>query len=139
MRLVLVACGSSKLPFVRPARELYDGNLFRLHREYAEVMLGEPWLIMSAKHGLVVPERELEPYDQSLTQMTKAERESWSAGIQARLLEQTRPGDELIVLAGQLYYQGWKEALEKEGRLVKVLFERMPIGKRLAALKRELE
>lgn len=60
--LVLVSCSKTKLPQAAPARDLYCSSLFRASRAYAEAF-GDRWAILSAKHGVVLPETVLEPYD----------------------------------------------------------------------------
>jgi len=64
--LTIVGCGDMKASTACPAAYLYLSTLFRLAREYAEVV-GNDWLIMSARHGLVEPTRVLEPYDYTIT------------------------------------------------------------------------
>lgn len=64
-RVVIIACGKSKLPHAAPARDLYTGSLFRAAREHAEAT-GSAWFIASAKHGLIPPHAVIEPYDQRL-------------------------------------------------------------------------
>lgn len=65
-RIIIVGCGKAKGPHRAPARELYTGSLFRAARAYAEAS-GHPWLILSARHGLVEPATVLEPYDHTAT------------------------------------------------------------------------
>lgn len=69
-RIALVGCGSSKVDLddgeTIAAKDLYDSNYFRLKREFAETCCDE-WVILSAKHGLLSPSEEIEPYDASLT------------------------------------------------------------------------
>ena len=63
-RLVLVACGAQKADRKLPACLLYTGPYFRACLQYA-CSLGS-WRdvrILSAKHGLVYPIAELEPYN----------------------------------------------------------------------------
>jgi hypothetical protein len=62
----LIACGKAKLDRPAPARELYVGNLFRACRAYVESTCDE-WAILSAKHGLVLPDQVLAPYEQRLS------------------------------------------------------------------------
>lgn len=61
----LIACGKAKLDHPAPARELYTGSLFRAARAYVEATCDE-WAILSAKHGLVLPDQVLAPYEQRL-------------------------------------------------------------------------
>jgi len=73
--IFVVACGAAKLDRPAPARELYCSPTFRHILAAAEAEaeattrdLGVPSrvLIMSAKHGLVSPDAELEPYNVTL-------------------------------------------------------------------------
>ena len=66
-RILLMGCTSSKMTALAPARELYQGDLWSKRRAYAESQ-GCPWYILSALHGVVDPDRVLEPYDCTLTQ-----------------------------------------------------------------------
>jgi hypothetical protein len=43
---------------------------------YAEAS-GRPWLIVSAKYGLVVPSARIAPYDVTLAEMPAGERAAW--------------------------------------------------------------
>jgi hypothetical protein len=69
-RIALVGCGSAKVDVedgdTVPAKALYDSNYFRLKREYAETCC-DKWQILSAKHGLLSPDEEIESYDASLS------------------------------------------------------------------------
>src|SRR5690606_13413659 len=54
--IALVSCVSSKEPHAAPARDLYTSALFRKARAYAE-RNADAWYILSAKYGLVDPNR----------------------------------------------------------------------------------
>lgn len=41
--------------------------------------------MLSARHGLVRPDEMLEPYDQTLKAMTKAQRDVWAQGVVSQL------------------------------------------------------
>lgn len=77
MRIVLIGCGAAKLPTRAEAKDLYIGSLFTLRRKYAEAV-GDHWAILSAKHGLVFPLDELDPYDLTLDQLSAPERRKWA-------------------------------------------------------------
>lgn len=62
---LIVGCGAAKLDRAAPARELYTGSLFRAARAYAE-RSGLPWRILSAEHGLISPDKVIEPYDRHM-------------------------------------------------------------------------
>lgn len=63
-RVTLIQCTNSKQDTASPARDLYDeSQYFRRMREWANAR-GNPWFILSAKHGLVSPGTVIEPYDE---------------------------------------------------------------------------
>ena len=84
-RIALVACGASKGPARARAKDLYTGTLFRHQRAYAEKRC-DAWYILSARHGLLAPDTEIEPYEQSLTAMRERERDEWGHQVVARLI-----------------------------------------------------
>lgn len=61
-RVALVSCGSKKLCRAAPAKDLYQGALFKAARGWAEAN-ADAWAILSAKHGLLDPEAVIDPYD----------------------------------------------------------------------------
>jgi hypothetical protein len=80
MRVGLVGCVKSKQSQAAPARELYVSPLFRGRRAWVERTC-DRWFILSAKHGLVEPDRVLAPYDEILMDLPRAVRRAWSAGV----------------------------------------------------------
>lgn len=67
----LVSCSKAKRPGGPwPARDLYIGQLFRNARAYCEARFGDGWAILSAKHGLIMPEKVIEAYDVTLADLT---------------------------------------------------------------------
>lgn len=78
--IVVIQCGKAKLDHPAPARDLYISAPFRMARAAVE-RDGRPWLILSARHGLVPPDQVLKPYDRTLR--TRAHKEllaRWVAG-----------------------------------------------------------
>jgi hypothetical protein len=67
LRVALVGCGKDKTTHPAPARDLYVGNLFVAARRYVEAQMTgrgiDAWYVLSARYGLVHPDRVLEPYD----------------------------------------------------------------------------
>lgn len=79
MRVGLIACAATKAPNAAPARELYRSQLFTAARDWiSKPGRVQEWGILSARHGLVMPDNVLEPYDQCLADMTPAQREAWA-------------------------------------------------------------
>lgn len=80
--VIVIQCGEAKRDEPAPARDLYVGQPFVMARDAAE-RDGRPWLILSARHGLVPPNRILAPYDRVLrTRAHKVTLSRWVAGQQ---------------------------------------------------------
>lgn len=65
----IVPCGDAKLSHAAPARDLYTGSQFRYVFPLAEAAAertGGEVFILSALHGLVEPDRVLEPYSKKM-------------------------------------------------------------------------
>jgi hypothetical protein len=138
---VVVACGKEKAKAAqRHAIDLYQGPIFKLRREWAETLHdGVDW-ILSALHGLLDPDEPgVEPYDKTMADMTKAEREAWGDEVGQALLSHTEPGDTVIVLAGKDYAVGWPGILTAAERCVVhrrfkgIGYERQALGQEIAA------
>jgi hypothetical protein len=99
--VVLVACCGKKLPYAAPAKDLYQSELFKKSRRYAE-QHGDRWLILSAKHGVVHPDATIEPYDETLNDKPAGERREWAEKVATQLAIE----DRYTVLAGDAYC-GW--------------------------------
>lgn len=80
LRIGLVGCVKSKLDKPSKARDLYTSPLFRGRRRHVERSCAR-WFVLSAKHGLVDPDTVLEPYEKTLKQASRAERQRWSVGV----------------------------------------------------------
>jgi hypothetical protein len=99
----VIACGKAKLDHPAPARELYTGNLFRAAREYVETRCDE-WFILSAKHGLVLPDDVLAPYELYLAATTPRYQAAWNLRVGRQVTRYVGPRNaRLVVLAGTAY------------------------------------
>ncbi len=85
--VVLVGCVAQKAAQRMAARDLYVSPLWRCRRGYAEREAPRRWLILSAAFGLVHPDEVLSPYNRTLADERKGEREAWgrraAAGLRA--------------------------------------------------------
>lgn len=80
----LVGCGKRKLDRPAPARDLYQGELFRRAAAYCEATY-DHWFVLSAQHYLVHPDEILAPYDRTLAKMTVADRRHWAGMVESGL------------------------------------------------------
>lgn len=102
--VVLLACSKDKADGPAPARELYDGTLFRESLAYAETLAPDLILVLSAKHHVVGIDEELEPYDETLRNKSAAKRRRWADEVMDQIRTIADPEtDRFTVLAGQDY------------------------------------
>ena len=103
-RIVLISCGSQKLPHRAKARDMYTSTLFKRSMQYAEKLQPDDIFILSAKHGLLPLHQEIEPYEKTLNDMSPTEIRKWAEQV----LEQLTAVSSLehaafIFLAGEKY------------------------------------
>jgi hypothetical protein len=120
-RIALVGCVKQKLEHPAPARDLYTSDLFRKRVAHAAATCGS-WLILSAKHGLVDPDRVLAPYDLETKRLPAVERCAWSSRVLQKLLGRfgSLEGLTFEVHAGREY---WDYGLATGLRAVGAKFE----------------
>lgn len=114
--------------------------LFRLVLEgaaYVEVQAAE-WFILSARYGLVHPNRIIEPYNTTLHEMPSTERRAWAKHVATQLHPLCSPGQEIVLLAGRRYREYLLPVLCDWGCRVRTPMEGLAIGEQKAWLKQEL-
>lgn len=132
-RIVLISCASRKLSQRSKAKDLYISTLFKLNLKYAEKLAPDKIYILSAKHGLLSLDQEINPYEQTLNNMPSDELKQWAS----RVLEQIKrvcsiDETEFIFLAGNKY----RKYLLPHIKNAQVPLEGLGIGKQLQQLKR---
>lgn len=137
--IYLVSCVSKKRSAKLPAEELYRSDLFQKSRAYVlrQMRPGDEWYVLSAKHGLVSPRLAIEPYNETLNNMGKRERQEWAHRVEKDLRNLLRPGDVVVFLAGQNYREFLEPALSGFGCSTLVPMRGMRIGEQLRWLDRE--
>jgi hypothetical protein len=134
--VIVIGCGKSKLARRAPARELYTGSLFVMARRYAEAS-GQLWAILSAKHGLLLPDQHLDPYDDKLA-LRGAELEQWArraAERCVRLIDATGTHEKVECLAGHAYAKPFMDELYRLGVRSSEPLVGLGLGQRLGWLK----
>lgn len=135
--ICLVACAARKHEGVHAAKDLYDSALFQKSRRFAESR-ADIWYILSAKHGLLDPEKRIGKYDNTLNTMSKLERADWSDKVLSDLSKLIASGDRVIILAGKNYREFLEQRLRNLGIDIKVPMEGMRIGQQLQWLHRNI-
>jgi hypothetical protein len=107
--VVLVSCAKQKLIVKAPAKALYSSVLFKQSRAYAE-RNGDEWAILSAMHGLVLPDRQLAPYECPMSHYTAEGKRMWAARTAEKIKARWPPETtKFIVLAGKDYAKALEE------------------------------
>jgi hypothetical protein len=139
MRVGLVSCSKAKLDHRAPASELYSSSALFRGASCCVKRSCDRWYILSARHHLVRPEEELDPYNQTLNDSSVTERRRWSQEVLSRLGEQLGDvrGVTFEVHAGASYLNfGLVDGLVDRGAKVESPVGGMPQGKRLQFYKR---
>ena len=104
MNVVLISCVGKKKSCKCKAKDLYDSTWFRYAWSYAQSLHPDKVFILSAKYGLVDPEAEIEPYEDTLNTKSNHEIRAWAASLLTSLCDRTDIAkDTFIILAGEKY------------------------------------
>ncbi len=117
-RIVLISCVSRKGTTKAKAKDLYKGPLFTNSLAYGISLKPDKIFILSALHNLLDLDKEIEPYDVTLSYvspnkkaknpnlkvLTKAEAKLWGQKVIEQLVKVADiKKDTFIILAGQSY------------------------------------
>jgi len=131
MRVTLIQCTNTKRDGRHKAKDLYDESTYYcIMREWAR-STGNPWFILSAKHGLLEPMREIDDYNEvgiSQGQAVEIATELDDKGV-----------TEVLITAGKKYTDPLTPELERFGIDVIEVCRGMRIGERMAELKGRTE
>lgn len=127
--LVLLACCKDKLDHAAPARELYQGQLFKKSLAFAQTF-ADKIIILSAKHGPTELDQVIEPYNVTLNHgMSKMEKLEYTTKCWKGLA--AYEGWRFVYLAGDKYRRGLPHG--------EAPMEGLPIGKQLQWLTNKLK
>jgi hypothetical protein len=129
---LLLGCVKTKLDHAAKARDLYCSPLWFARRAYAEES-GRLWMILSAKHGLVKPDRRLRPYNCALGDQPAAYRHSWGERVVRSLEERfgSLAGATFEVHAGAAYREAIWRPLAQRGAGLSVRFTGLALGEQI--------
>ncbi|MCU1281168.1 MAG: hypothetical protein JWM53_4714 [bacterium] len=103
VRIALIGCGKKKLEGKHRARDLYTGPLFKAALAHAARTADETF-VLSAAHGLLPLDQEVDSYDRPLRAASKLERESWAYRVCLDLRQRMRGRRfEVFIYAGETY------------------------------------
>lgn len=142
--IVLVSCVSRKRDQKKQAQDLYYGPLFEYSMAYAHSLKPNRIFIVSALHGLLELEKEIESYDVTMAYvppdkrkpglkiLTKTEKEAWGVRVCSDLSKYADlEKDKFILLAGSEY----AKPLRSRIKILEEPLEGLQQGRRVARLK----
>lgn len=135
--IALISCVKKKAKYSAKARDLYTSSLFTKSLKYTESKLKPDKIyILSAKHGLLNLNDEIEPYDETLKNKNREAQRKWAYNIFLQISKECDvKNDKFIFLAGKDYYQDLITYLPN----IEIPMEKLPLFKRLQWLKRNLD
>lgn len=132
----MISCVSKKLKHKARAEDLYISPFFKLSLKYACKLKPDEIFILSAKHGLLALDDEIDPYDVTLNNMRAIQRKKWADKVKEQLKTKADlKKDHFIILAGEKYRQYLIPYLESYEIPLR---EVGGIGKQLEFLKNEI-
>jgi len=131
--IVLISCASSKKKEPAKAKELYCSSLFIKSKEHAEKYFDE-YFILSAKHGLVDPDKIIGYYDKTLNKMLAGERKKWAKNVFKSLKPLLGKDDKIVFLAGKRYREFLEKMLDENGISHEAPLKNLRIGEQLQRL-----
>ena len=135
-KICIVSCVKSKKKGIHKAKDLYGSSLFKKSMKYADRICDETY-ILSAKYGLISPEKKIKSYDVSIGTIPWQEKWKWKEKAAKDIMRASKDKDVIVFLTGHSYKVGVAGQLKK--REVEYPMAHMKIGQRLKWLKEQLE
>lgn len=134
-QIAIMSCGSKKGKEACPAIDLYKGVLFMKHRQWAEAFCDEIWII-SAKYGLIQSSKVIDPYEISLKDFKKKDRDRWGSHVANQIRAKIPKTEKLFFLAGAIYYE---PIIRKIPHQYEIPFKNYILGNRYALIDKLLK
>ena len=125
--IYLVSCVSTKRQSRSPARDMYISDWFIKARNYVQSKQ-RPWFILSAKYGLLHPDRVITPYEMTLKNMKVSERKVWAEKVIRQMDKMLPDAERIVLLAGQDYRQFLLDHLNTRASCIDIPMAGMRIG-----------
>lgn len=139
--VIIIPCVAHKKEVACPAKDMYDSQYFTACRDYAE-RYSSRWHIMSAKHGILEPNKVIEPYDMSLSSFTSPQLAEWARGAFLQFVQiypmynfRLNHNFYVVIVGGQLYRKILVPLLRGYGYRVDVPFDGLGIGEQISAMR----
>jgi len=130
--VALISCVKSKKTNKLIVSDLYTSTLFKYNLAYAKKIGSDEIYILSALHGLLRLDEQIEPYEKTLNKMRKAERLECSKKVISQLKELCSiDNTNFTILAGVKY----REYILPHLNEYSIPFEGVRFGEQLKQLK----
>jgi len=116
-KIVLLSCTKSKLDKPAQAQDLYSASpMFKKTLEYGKALHPDKMFILSAKHHLVPLTKVLKPYDKTLKEMPKKEKEKWGEEVYQQMKQNSinPEKDTFVMLTGSEYMKPLKKYIPEK-------------------------
>lgn len=135
--IILVSCVSKKRLIPSPASELYISDWFLKASDFAR-KYGDEWFILSAKYGLLPPDKVISPYNETLNTMSLDARRSWTRRVFQDLEKNLEKGNRVVFLAGAAYREFLIPSIRGLGCEISIPMEGFRIGEQMQWLNHQL-
>jgi len=139
-RIVLLSCTKAKLDKPSQAQDLYSPSpMFQKTKAYGKSLNPDKTYILSAKHHLVPLDKQLEPYDMTLKDMNRDEKEKWSQTVISQMKEKgiNPESDTFIFLTGSAYIKPLEKHIPESN--IENPMEGKRMGERLSWLNSQIK
>ena len=137
-KIVLLSCTKSKLKKPSQAQDLYSASpMFKKTLEYGKSLKPDEMYILSAKHHLVPMTKVLAPYDKTLKEMPKNEKEQWAEEVVKQMKSKglNLDKDHFVFLTGSEYMKPLKPYIKN----IDTPMEGKRMGERLSWLNSQIK
>lgn len=131
---LLISCTKKKLDHPAPAKLIYTSTTFRESVRTAE-LLGIKFSILSAKFGILDPDRIIDPYDVSIKGMDAASKAKWALEVVNQLSHIINDGTNVMFFAGEDYCKPLVHAAEHRSWSFSMPMRGLPLGYRVGFLR----
>lgn len=100
--VVFIACSKTKKGYRCPAKELYQGQLFKKAFAFSSRHFSHIY-ILSAKYGILHPDQVIEPYEKTLLSMKPSEVKAWYQMVEKQMENLKLNAFKHVFFASRLY------------------------------------
>jgi hypothetical protein len=114
-RVVLVGSSGALAASPRPAAEIFESEQFARARRHA-VESGQPWFVLSARHGLLDPADVVDPFALLFGDQPADYRAAWAERVAGQLAERVRLSGAIVEVHGGVdFVQALRGPLARRG------------------------